>query len=140
MQLNHEQANTILTDLLTPMLLEAREHAKQAYCMNQLKALGTKIIVYQNDHKGKNPSDRQSLFGKGDIVPDIVYRGADLDAKAPGSMILIHDELQKHQGRFIDVLFADGHVERLNEQEFQKAVNRDNESRRQLELPEKSVQ
>jgi prepilin-type processing-associated H-X9-DG protein len=140
LQLNHEKANTILTDFLTPMIIKERERAQLKLCAHQLKALGTAIFVYQNDHEGKNPPDPQSLFGKGDIVPDIVYRGADLNDKVPSTMILIHDKLQKHQGRFVDVFFADGHVEQLNEQEFQKAIERDNESRRQLELPEKPAQ
>ena len=63
--------------------------------------------------------------------------GGNLPSESPPDMILIYDKLENHKGEIRHVLFADYRTLTPNEQEFQKAIDRDNQFRRELGLPEK---
>ena len=60
-----------------------------------------------------------------------------VDYAHPEEMILAYDKFQNHLGQLRHVVFADGHVEKMTELDFQQAVARDNQQRRTLGLPEK---
>ncbi|MFA6716797.1 MAG: DUF1559 domain-containing protein [Victivallales bacterium] len=53
----------ILASMLLPALSKAREKAKQATCSNNLKQIGTSIILYADDFEGNMPASY--LKGKG---------------------------------------------------------------------------
>ena len=46
----------ILAAMLMPALGKAREKANQADCVSQLKQIGTSMIMYSNDQRGRYPS------------------------------------------------------------------------------------
>ena len=68
-----------------------------------------------------------------------VWRGVDLGADARPGMILLYDKAENHHEECRNVLFADGHVERILEEDFQEAIDRDNALRREVGLVEKGV-
>ncbi|MCK4628404.1 MAG: hypothetical protein KAT56_05335 [Sedimentisphaerales bacterium] len=139
--------DTIVNDVLSPSILQARQQAQQAVCARQLNRIGKTIMMYQDDHKDKNPPNLEALVEAFDVPAQIlicpagqdkyVYRGADLDASASMNMILVYDKLQYHRGKYRNVVFADSHVERMTEDAFRKAIELDNKYRRKLKLPEK---
>jgi len=157
--INRQQANTIIHDILPPVLVKARGQAKRMQCTHQLRQIGVAIIMYMNDHKGKCPPDLETLKTKY-ISPkqlvcpashgkdSYVYRGADLNDKANSdmisNMIFVYDKAENHvkshngQGRQVRmVLFMDGHVEWQSEERFQASVKRDNKLRKAAGLAEK---
>jgi len=147
--LNNQQADTIIRNILTPVLIEARGAAKRVMCAKQLKGIGLAIMIYANEHKGQFPPDLETLIKTADMPPkglvcpatcdkdSYVYRGADLNDKANPRMILVHDKLQNHKGQGRWVVFIDGHVGWLLEKEFQESVKLDNKIRKSAKLAEK---
>ena len=67
-----------------------------------------------------------------------IYRGADLNSSAGAEMILAYDKMNIH-GAVRNVLFADGTVKTLSEEEFAQVIGRDNELRSQQGLTKKPV-
>lgn len=47
----------ILASMLLPALNKARESAKKTGCTNNLKQLGTRLVMYSSDYKGSVPGD-----------------------------------------------------------------------------------
>lgn len=137
--------------ILLPALGRAREMANQVKCASQLKGLGCAIIMYQNDFNGRNPKTLQELFDTVDVSPmalvcpssndeigqcSYIYRGADLNETSDPEMIVAYDKYDNHNGEERNVLFADGHVDRCQEEQFQELIRKDNELRRKTGLPE----
>jgi len=127
----------------------------ETMCYSQLSGIGKSIMMYQHDFGEQNPPDLQILVEKADVDPrafvcrctddkageiSYIYRGADLDSSAPGDMILAYDKLKNHPDVSINVLFASTCVERCSKEDFQAAIARDNELRRELGLPEKPIE
>jgi prepilin-type N-terminal cleavage/methylation domain-containing protein/prepilin-type processing-associated H-X9-DG protein len=50
----------ILAAMLMPALGKAREKANQADCVSQLKQVGTSMIMYSNDQRGRYPNGHDS--------------------------------------------------------------------------------
>jgi prepilin-type processing-associated H-X9-DG protein len=122
-----------------------------AHCDEALVRMGKLILRYQEKHEGKNPATLEELLdGDGLTAWDLVcpassdgaggcsyvYRGSDLYAYVPDEMILAYDREAWHKGRR-NVLFAGGNVKRPLEEAFEKAIEKDNQYRRSLELEEK---
>ncbi len=137
--------------ILMPALGRARELANQVKCATQLNGIGKAIALYQNDYQGKNPPTLQALIETEDLVPmmfvcptsgddegdcSYIYRGADLDASASSIMILAHDKYDNHDGENRNVLFADMHVKKVTEEEFQQLIEADNQKRKEMGLAE----
>ncbi|MBN1764599.1 MAG: hypothetical protein JW860_05025 [Sedimentisphaerales bacterium] len=145
LSLNNEQVN-IINDFFTPSIQRARQQAQKVICANQLKSLGMAVMIYKNDHKDMNPPNLEGLVEKADVTPEMlqcpqsrdlyVYRGADLEDNACAEMILAYDKLSYHNNQGRNVLWADGHVEWMREEDFQKAIEKDNQFRRKNNLPE----
>ena len=134
--------DTIVNDV-SPIILWSQGTA----CVHQLNSIGKAILMYQNDHRDKNPPNLETLVEAGDVPAQslicpaghdkYVYRGADLSSFASSNMILVYDKLEYHRGKYRNVLFADTHVKTMTEDAFRKAIELDNEYRKKLKLPEK---
>ena len=138
--------------ILIPALPNDRIPARQIQCASQLKGISSAIVLHQNDHQGNNPAKLEDLIETADIQPSLlvcplsdddvgqcsyIYRGSDLNASADSNLILAHDKAQNHPGGSRNVLFADGHINRITQEYFQSALDKDNEIRRKMGLPEK---
>ncbi|MBN2211086.1 MAG: hypothetical protein JW709_06785 [Sedimentisphaerales bacterium] len=58
------------------------------------------------------------------------YRGGDLTESDPGSVIVAYDLPDNHYNGWRNVLFFDGDVKKMSEEEFQAALEKDNQWRR----------
>jgi len=145
----------IPVSILMPALGRARELAKRVQCQSNLSAVGRSVGMYANEYKGEMPPTLETLFdteglsplsllcpSSGDVSGDnsYIYRGEDLPVNAPGEMIVAYDKYENHLGECRNVLFYDSSVRRLEEFEFERAIERDNEIRRDLGLPEKQIE
>jgi len=113
--------------------------------------------MYKEDYDGKVPPDLDTLDDYSEIINSemlncpgmmlgmlneedlnpYVYRGGDLSGEVPGNMILMHDSYGNHPEDNRNVLFADGHVQKCTEDEFEQLIERDNELRKERGLAEK---
>ncbi len=140
--------------ILMPALGRARELAKRIQCGANLKGIGSSIAIYQNENKKKCPPSLEELVKAVELHPmmlicpsskdeeggcSYIYRGSDLTSEAGAQMILAYDKYENHDGEVRNVLFGDMHVDKLEEDEFLKAIEKDNELRRKMGLPEKPV-
>jgi len=122
-----------------------------AHCDEALARIGKIIRRYQEENEGKNPTTLEELIGSNELTAwdlvcpassvgigecSYIYRGSDLYAYVPEEMILAYDREAWHKGRR-NVLFAGGSVKRPLEKAFEKAIEKDNQFRRSLELEEK---
>lgn len=123
------------------------------HCDEALVTLGQAIAAYRQAHDGANPPDLPAAaeaFGltpwalvcpaSSDGVGDCsyVFRGLDLPEGAAKQMIVAHDKQPLHKGRR-NILYADGTVKRFLEDDFLKAVDKDNRLREKNGLPMKPV-
>jgi len=119
-----------------------------AHCDDGLREIFQAIKAWQKKHNGSNPPSLEALVEQegfsswllicpagGEAIGrcSYVYRGGDLYEGVPGEMILAYDRRACHRGRR-NVLFADGQVRRPREAQFEQALSRDEELRRQLGL------
>ena len=142
--------------IMMPALARAREQAKRTQCLTHLRTIGVAIMTYQNDFEGAFPPDLETLLeteevsaemlvcpSSGDEEGEIsyVYRGSDLTVEKVQPMVIVaYDKYENHQGDCRNVLFADAHIERMEQEEaFLQAVERDNAWRREHGLAEKPV-
>ena len=47
----------ILAAMLLPALSQARERARESYCVNNMRQLGTALALYMDDHGGRPPAN-----------------------------------------------------------------------------------
>jgi prepilin-type processing-associated H-X9-DG protein len=142
----------VMVSIMLPAMSRARELAKRVQCTNQLRGIGNAIAMYNNDFEDKNPKTFQELIEFEDLAPkwlicpssddeigqcSYIYRGADLTGLVDSQMVVAYDKYDNHDGEARNVLFAGGHVERYDEEGFQKLIRKDNELRRKMGLPEK---
>ena len=120
------------------------------HCDDSLRKIGRAIFAYQKSHN-QNPASLEILLENEaltawDLICPVgpesigecsyVYRGDDLYPYAPDEMILAYDKHPFHKGRR-NLLFANGQVHRPPEPAFLKALDYDNQFRRELGLTEK---
>ncbi len=139
----------LAVSIMMPALGRTRELARQVQCASQLSNIGKAIAMYQNDHQDKNPEkleDLADIHAKNFVCPcsgdklgqnSYIYRGTDLEAASPANMILAYDKAENHRSQERNVLFAGFNVEKMSEEDFQQAIEKDNEFRRKMGLPEK---
>jgi len=140
--------------IMMPALGRAREAAREVQCAANLSGIGKAISVYRNDHQGAYPQDLSTLVKEVDLPPEVlicpsaeseektksyIYRGVDLKGQERPEWIVLHDKAGNHHN-VRNVLFADGHVNKLKMAEFQKAIEKDNQIRREIGLPEKQAE
>ena len=122
-----------------------------AHCDEALKLIGKKIVEYQKKNDGMNPPTLETLVDLHMITiwelvcpvspfpvgeSSYVYRGDDVYMGAPEELIIAYDKVAGHKHRR-NVLFANGKVHRQPEVVFDGFIERDNEYRKMLNLPEK---
>ena len=128
-------------------------------CSGHMKGIRNALLIYANEYDDDFPLTLDELVTEGiilnseieifvcpctdDVVGDVsyIYRGAGLDGTMPIPMILAHDKSDNHSSEdgSYTVLFVDGHVERLTQEEFIAALEVDNQLRVQEGLPQISL-
>jgi prepilin-type processing-associated H-X9-DG protein len=118
--------------VMMPALARAREQAKQAASMANLKQLGLAAIMYADDHQGKLPDNFEQakeyykdsrilespLKPKGFAGPSYIYvSGHSMNAGSPAVQIVAYENPQYCQDT-INALFLDGHVEKMPRDRF----------------------
>lgn len=145
-RLSAGEMDTLVEELVLNLVLNVRRHAQRTACMHQLKQIGLAVMLHANDHEGRYPAQLDDLIGTAGLKADMlrcpvcgkgyVYRGAGLKtAQAGPHIILAHDSPDCHGEPERNVLFADGHIERMAEKSFRDAIERDNAWRKKNDLP-----
>jgi prepilin-type processing-associated H-X9-DG protein len=142
----------LLVSIMLPAVSKARSMARQLVCASQMTEIGKAMRVYRDKNQGAYPPELSILVPQAgldsknlvcpsseDKSPDFyVYRGADLKMLDELELIVVHDIAGNHLTNDArNVLFADGRVQKLSEDEFECAIAKDNQIRRASELPEK---
>lgn len=130
----------ILAAMLMPALARARTEARKAACMNNIKNIGIGMAMYQNDHQAWPESlediypeyiNSKDLFrcpatgegGAAEFPDSYIYRKPDSPIQTMGEDVMntpvVFDKKGNHSGGRV-VLFPDGHVEFLSEEEFRR--------------------
>jgi len=120
--------------VLMPAMARAREQAKRASSMSNLKQIGLGLHMYANDHDDKLPSDlaaissyvgSSSVFDsprkpKGFTGPSYIYIPGQTTAMYPGNIVAYENPAFCQDG--VNVLFLDGHVEFMKPEPFRKEL------------------
>jgi prepilin-type N-terminal cleavage/methylation domain-containing protein/prepilin-type processing-associated H-X9-DG protein len=70
----------LLISILLPTLNKAREQARSAQCLSQLKQLGHAIVIYANENKGRFPAQPQSAVS--DFLDPVVLDSTDVNQRS----------------------------------------------------------
>ena len=126
--------------MLLPALSRAREQARRAVCMSNLKQVGLGCHMWALDHDDQFPpslkdphpdyvslnvfvcpSTEDEVTGAEEIDEKGSYiYVSGLNADSPADAVLLYDRKENHNGEGRNVLFVDGHVEWMSEEEFRK--------------------
>ena len=135
-----------LAAILMPAFARAREVARQESCINNMKQIGLACYMYSQDNNGNLPDKGlESLFpdyiadSRVFICPQAEHSSSEIDsdglevrvvdygyvkglkmADNPGLIVAYDKELWHQDNRC--VLFLDGHVEIMNENDFQQKL------------------
>lgn len=129
-------STAVLLGVLMPSLSRAREQAKVAVSMANLRAIGMGCLLYANDHQGRFPETLEQLVQQ-DLLPHqlrsprdpaedgeepsyILIRGQT--SSAPPQNVLAHERLFGQER--VPTLFVDGHVELLEVPELRRRLDR----------------
>ncbi|HZZ45225.1 MAG TPA: hypothetical protein VFE58_19970 [Tepidisphaeraceae bacterium] len=122
-----------VTSLFIAGLFTQRDHAFQMKSMSNLKQIGLALIMYANDHKGAYPDtldQAASYIGQPPQFQDVTtdplhpnhhpgytYIKPDAPSKQlPAEALVAYESFDQWPGR-IPVLFLDGHVELVSDQQ-----------------------
>ncbi len=148
-----------LAFLLHNPLVQAKALADMVKCADQLGDIDKAIALYQSGHDGLNPPTldilvEQKLLDpeklvcpcrKGKDTCSYIYRGGDLNAKVPGSMVVAYDCYGNHDiadspSSQVQVLFAEGRVKFYDEENMWEILEEDNQLRRRHGFSEKPME
>ena len=114
-----------------PAFLRAREEARKAVCMGQLKQLGLVMAMYAKDHADSYPATLEDLFPAYATERRLLRCPSDRSegpsyVYVPGfhvedrpNIVVAFDRRGNHQHRRM-ALFVDGHIESMSEESFQE--------------------
>ena len=125
-----------------PALGRARENAKSVKSATHVRALGQAIIVYSMNNDGKLPPSYDVLIdegfitadmlvspmgtawdGKGDIVMRTTIDPALIDSYRADVVVTLDRAAYINGGQFVNVGFADNHIESLSVWEVDDYLN-----------------
>jgi prepilin-type processing-associated H-X9-DG protein len=125
----------LMIAILLPSLSVARETAKQAVCAANLRAVEAALLEYVEEHGQEPPNltaliDENMLDPRGLICPSvdpaasqtppyIWNRGVDC---ADPANIIAYEPIQNHHGEGGNVLFCDGHIEFVLEDNWEQTL------------------
>jgi hypothetical protein len=135
LSLNDEQLSTMASVQIVPALQKARLNAARVRSMNNIRQIIIGCIVYENDHKGQWPDDFNAIQKNFPNTPQVfvnaskpadkasyVYvKPTPAGLKSRGTTIVVHEQLTDDD-KGIAAGFADGHVEWLTVEEFQRQL------------------
>ncbi len=135
-----------------PVLGKAREKARRANCMGNLKQIGLGLLMYAGDFQGKFPKDLGVLVESKNLPANKVYlcpsatmqdapkNAADVRAGKCGYLyfgdglrddnakstrtVLVCDKPGNHDDNWINALFIDGHVEGCKASTIEEAARK----------------
>jgi prepilin-type processing-associated H-X9-DG protein len=124
--------------------------AHQVRCASNLRQIGLASIMYSNEHQGQFPDSIATVLATQDISTDVflcpacihrpasgvlpevdgpvatsyVYVGAAMhyDLEIAGTVILVYEPISNHNGRGMNVLFGDAHVEWWEAERAEKLI------------------
>lgn len=116
--------------LYLPAVQAAREAARRSSCTIKLKNIGLEIATYRGSHNGDYPPSLEELSLSASLLqcpsepspgpePDYVY-AAPTDKNSHDAMIAC--DIYPFHPRLRNVLFADGHVQSVSEEDFQRDI------------------
>ena len=131
------QMTMVMAGMLMPALARARGEARGAACMGNLHNIGLGMAMYKIDHGGAMPEtldelypvyletvqtflcpgDKRPMTIGGGISSSYHFVGAVPGAIRRADTIVAYDKAGNHPGRR-NCLFADGHVERVDDWEL----------------------
>ncbi len=147
LRLDSDAADSLTEDVIAPSLLRLDAFATRMACGTNMSDIGKALLIYSNDHNDELPPDLETLIHtvemtpKGLICPatgrreSYVYRGASLTTSDTPWMVTVYETAGNHGQDGRNVLFLDSHIEWMTEEQFQEAIKKDNEYRREKGLP-----
>lgn len=134
--LSHEATIGFVEDVIGPALRRARGKAKAAASTNNVKQLLLACMMFSNDHKNQFPADiyqpelKKYLGNAAETVlrnprlpkrgKGYVYIGLDgplTELRSPSTRVVIHEAYDAWPADGLNVGFADGHVERIMQED-----------------------
>lgn len=123
----------ILAAMLLPVLGKAREKARQVNCANNLKQIGTALMMYSVDNRGRIPNSWTKTVDE-HIVPNYISAGTfrcpsvstptqspsnyvyhgmgkKFSDSKPTTSVLMKDGYNNHTDHYQNKLYMDGHVD-----------------------------
>ena len=144
--------------ILGGIFFHYQEPFRHLICQNNLRTISSALVQYQDQFDLQLPEDLEILCDTQNLSRDAiccptgddfsgrtfyVYRCADLPARVfresigLSDLILVHDSFGNHRDQTRNVLFADQSVRKIPESQFPELIDRDNQLRKELNLPEK---
>ena len=120
-----------------PAMARARQQAKHAVSMSNMKQIGLVLMMYADEQQGKLPErieQAQEYYRDSKILdsplkpgdfdgPSYIYvKGHSLDVDSPARQIIVYENPEYLRDQ-ITVLFLDGHVERMKRDRFVETLD-----------------
>jgi prepilin-type processing-associated H-X9-DG protein len=135
-----------------PSMATSKSDADRTRSASHLRQIGQAILLYCNEHQGKMPPDLQEVAKTEDLTPDVLHSPFG-DAKAAGDytyfaldvlnkdvppdVVIAYDAAELRSGEGANVLYADGHVEWLDRDGVNKALEKAAQWRANKQPPKK---
>jgi prepilin-type processing-associated H-X9-DG protein len=126
----------IAAGVAMPALARARQQAKQAVSMSHMKQIGLVLIMYADEHQDKLPErieQAREYYNDSNILdsplkpddfdgPSYIYvKGHSVGVGSAAKQVVVYENPQYLRDE-INVLFLDGHVERMRRERFVEAL------------------